>query len=67
MDASTTNELVDNWLISWCVQLPIIINYFRKLSINQQVKMSDPVLNYVLTPFEGNIITEYPQWIKIYL
>ena len=29
--------------------------------------MCDPVLNYLIIPFEGNIITEDPQGIKLYL
>ena len=39
----------------------IIINYFRNLSMNQQVHIAAPVLNYVLKPFEGKTITEYTQ------
>ena len=29
--------------------------------------MCDPVLKYMLSPFEGNIITEDPQGIKLYI
>ena len=42
-------------------QAHIIINCFSNLSINRQVHIAAPVVNYVLRPFEGNIITEYPQ------
>ena len=42
-------------------QAEILINQFKNLSINQQVKMAAPVVNYVLRPFEGKTITEYPQ------
>ena len=29
--------------------------------------MDAPVVKYVLSPFEGNIITEYSQGIKLYI
>ena len=47
-------------------QAQILINQFNNLHINQQVQMADPV-NYVLSPFEGNTNTGYPQGIKLYL
>ena len=42
-------------------QAHIIINYFSNLSINQQVHIAAPVVNYVISPFEGNISAEDPQ------
>ena len=48
-------------------QSKIIINHFGNLSINQQVHMDAPVVNYVLSSFEGKIFTEDPQGIKLYL
>ena len=39
----------------------------NNLNINTQVRiMADPV-NYVLSPFEGNTNTGYPQGLNIYL
>ena len=47
-------------------QAQILINQFNNLSINQQNNMAAPI-NYVLSPFEGNTNTGYPQGIKLYL
>ena len=49
------------------IKSQILINKFNNLSVNQQVHMVDPVVNYVLRPFEGNNNPEYPQGIKIYI
>ena len=48
-------------------QSKIFINNLSNLFINKQVHMDDLVVNYVLRPFEGNIPTEDPQGIKLYL
>ena len=48
-------------------QAQIIINQFSNLSINKQVHMDAPGVNYVLIPFEGNINPGYKQGLKIYL
>ena len=45
----------------------LLINMLNNKKINQQVKMSAPVLNYVISPFEGNINPGDPQWLKFYL
>ena len=42
-------------------QAHIILNYFCNLSINQQVHIAAPVVNYVISPSEGNISAEDPQ------
>ena len=44
----------------------ILLNQFNNLNINQQFQMAAPV-NYVLIPFELNINSGYPKWIKLYL
>ena len=49
------------------IQAQILINQFNNLSINQQVHMAYPVVNYVIIPFEGNIHPVDPQGIKFYL
>ena len=48
-------------------QAQILINQFINLYVNQHVQMEVPVVNYVLSPFEGNINPGYPQGLKIYL
>ena len=48
-------------------QSQIAINQFSNLSTNQQVKMADSIVNYFLSPFEGNINTRYLQGLKLYL
>ena len=48
-------------------QSQVLINQFNNLSINQKVQVADPVMIYVLCPFEGNINTVDPQGIKFYL
>ena len=48
-------------------QAQTLINQFSKLSTNQKVHMDAPVLNYVLSPFEGEINHVDPQEIKFYL
>ena len=47
-------------------QAHVRINKFNKLNTNQQVNINDPVVNYVLRKFEGNIYPRNPQGIKIY-
>ena len=49
------------------IQAQIILKIFINLSINQQVQMDSPDVNYVLIPYEGTIITEDPQGTKLYL
>ena len=46
-------------------QLPII--KYSNLSIYQQVHMDDPVVNYIISPFEVNINPGDPQGTKTYL
>ena len=41
-------------------QAHILINQFNNISINQQVQMEDPFVNYVLSPFAGNKDPVYP-------
>ena len=41
-------------------QAQIFINQFSNISINKQINMADPVLNYVLCPFGGEIDTGDP-------
>ena len=48
-------------------QAQIIINQFRNLSINQQVQMAVLVVNYMLSPFEGNTNPGYTQGLNLYL
>ena len=48
-------------------QAEIIIYKLIKVSINQQVQMSDPVVKYVPRQFEGNINTSDPQGPTLYL
>ena len=48
-------------------QAQILINQFSNRSINQQLQMASPVVNYVLSPFEGNINTKDPQGVNLYL
>ena len=48
-------------------QAQILINQSNELSTNQQFQMAAPVVNYVISPFEGNINTEDPQELKPYL
>ena len=48
-------------------QTQILINLFSSIYINQQVQMAAPVVNFVLSTFEGNINLGYPQGIKLYL
>ena len=40
------------------IQGHIIINHFINLSINKQVHMNDPVVNYMISPFERKIISD---------
>ena len=48
------------------IQAQILINEFNDLSINQEVQMAAPVLNYVLSPFEGKIYPGDLQRLKCY-
>ena len=48
-------------------QAQIIISKSNNISINQQVHMDITVVNYVLSPFEGNINTGDKHAIEIYL
>ena len=48
-------------------QSHILINEFSKLSINKQVWMAAPVVQYVLSPFEGDINPVDPHGIILYL
>ena len=48
-------------------QAQSLINQFNNIIINQQVNMSYPVVDYVLSPFDGNLNPGDPQDIKIYL
>ena len=48
-------------------QAQILTNKLKNISINQLVKMANPVVNYMLSPFEGNTNTENPQGTKLYL
>ena len=47
-------------------QAQLLINQFNNLNINTHVLMSDPI-NYVFSPFEGNLNPEDPMGIKLYL
>ena len=48
-------------------QAQIPKNQFNDLFINQQVQMASPVVNCVLSPFEGNTNTGDSQGRKLYL
>ena len=48
-------------------QSQILINQFSNISINQKIQMVNPVVKYVLSPFEGNMNPGDPHGIKIYL
>ena len=48
-------------------QAQILINKFSNISINKQVQMASPVVNYVLSPFKGHINPWDPQGLKLYL
>ena len=44
-------------------QTQSLINQFNKITINQQLKMAAPI-NYVISPFEGNINSGDPTGIN---
>ena len=45
----------------------MLINQYSNLSINKQVQMAAPVVNYMIISFEVDINPGYPQGIKLYL
>ena len=47
------------------LQAQIFINKFNNLNTNQQVHMDATAVNYVLSPFEGNINPLYITGIKL--
>ena len=59
------NTFVFGTSLSGQLQAQTLINRFKHLEINQPVHIAD--VNYVLSPFEGNINTGYPTGLKIYL
>ena len=48
-------------------QAQILINQFSNIYINKHVQMAEPVVRFVLIPFEGSINPFYPQGIKLYI
>ena len=48
-------------------QSHILMNQLSNISNNQQIQMAAPVVNYVLSPFEGEINPENPQGLILYL
>ena len=48
-------------------QEQLIISQFNNLNVNQLVQKMAAQVNYVLSPFEGNINPGDPQGIKTYL
>ena len=48
-------------------QSKILRNKFSNISTNQQVQITAPAVNYVLSPIERNTNPGYPQGTKIYL
>ena len=57
---------LQTWMVLARRQTQILINQFNNISINQQVNMAAPV-NYVISPFEGNINHGYSIGIRLYL
>ena len=47
------------------LQEKILLNSFNHLNSNQPVHMED--VNYVISPFEGNMNPGYPMGIKLYI
>ena len=52
-----------SWMVLRNLQAQTTINWFNHLKINQPVQMA--AVNYVLSPFEGNINTGDPMGIKL--
>ena len=48
-------------------QAQILINPVNNLSVNQQIQITDPVVDYVFSPFRGNINPVNIQGLKIYI
>ena len=48
-------------------QAQILINKRRNISINEQVQTAVPIVNYAISPVEGNINTGDPYRLKLYL
>ena len=46
-------------MVSTSRKTQILTHRLNSLSINQQVQMVDPVMNYVLSPLEWKINPEY--------
>ena len=44
----------------------LLMNKFNNTKINQELQKNAPVMNYLLSPFEGNINHGDPQELKIY-
>ena len=47
------------------IQAQLLINQLKHININKLVHMED--VNYVFSPFEGNISSKYPTGIKFVL
>ena len=45
----------------------LLMNKFNNTKINQELQKNAPVMNYLLSPFEGEINHVDPQEIKFYL
>ena len=48
------------------IQAQLLVNQFKNININKQVNMADPI-DYVISPFEGNLNHAYSTGLKLYL
>ena len=48
------------------IQAQLLVNQFKNININKQVNMADPI-DYVISPFEGNLNHAYPTGLRLYL
>ena len=59
------HQIIYTWKFLTIIQAKLLINQSNNHTINQPVQMAD--MNYVLIPFEGNIIHGDPTVIKLFL
>ena len=63
-----THQIRYMWMVLTTIEEQILINQFNNININRQVHMdSAPAMNYVISPFEGNINTGYQQRLRFFL
>ena len=48
------------------IQEQLLISWFNNLNVNPQVQYMVSTVNYVISPFEGNINPRDPQGLKLY-